>query len=425
MRKILAVVRREFIERVRQKWFWVIVLLGPLFFGAIFVLPTLLASGGGVKRIVVVDGTSAHLGPRVADLLNQSLPNQNRVFVATSIPAGGRAADTLTLTHEVGAKRLDGFLVLTDALVDSGKAEYRASNVSAFNALGVLQGALRGVASAVRLEREGVDPRIVARAQVRVELDTKKIAGGKTTSENAAQSFSLAYFMGIILYMAILLYGINVMSSVLEEKTTRIVEVLVSSLRPFQLLLGKILGVGAVSLFQFLLWGLSARVLYAQRSHLLGRRSLGDAGQVFQIPHVTPATGIVFGAYFLGGFFLYSAMFAAVGAMSSNEQEARQAQQPVTMLLVVSFLSMFAMLNDPGSTLAVTLSMIPFSAPIAMPVRWAAGNLPASEVALSLGILVVSILAVAWIAARIYRVGILMTGKRPSLKEIIRWVRAG
>src|SRR6266516_900462 len=224
-----------------------------------------------------------------------------------------------------------------------------------------------------RSERAGVDPRVVARARIPVHLETKKITGGKTTGENAAQSFSLAYFMGIILYSAILLYGINVMSSVLEEKTTRIVEVLVSSLRPFQLLLGKNLGVGAVSLFQFLLWGLSARVLYAQRSHLLGRRSLGDAGQVFQIPHVTPATGIVFGAYFLGGFFLYSAMFAAVGAMSSNEQEARQAQQPVTMLLVVSFLSMFAMLNDPGSTLAVTLSMIPFSAPIAMPVRWAAG----------------------------------------------------
>jgi ABC-2 type transport system permease protein len=418
MRKILAVVRREFIERVRQRWFWVIVLLGPLFFGAIFVLPTLLASGGGVKRIVVVDGTAARLGPRVADLLSQS-----RVFVATSIPAGGRAVDTLT--DAVGAKRLDGFLLLTDALVDSGKAEYRASNVSAFNAIGTLQGALRSLASAVRLEREGVDPRIVARAQVRVELDTKKIAGGKTTSENAAQSFSLAYFMGIILYMAILLYGINVMSSVLEEKTTRIVEVLVSSLRPFQLLLGKILGVGAVSLFQFLLWGLSARLLYAQRSHILGRRGIGDAGQVFQVPHVTATTGVVFGAYFLGGFFLYSAMFAAVGAMSSNEQEARQAQQPVSMLLVASFISMFAMLNDPGSTLAVTLSMIPLSAPIAMPVRWAAGTLPASEVALSLGILLVSILAVAWVAARIYRVGILMTGKRPNLKEIVRWVRVG
>lgn len=427
MRKILAVVRREFIERVRQRWFWVIVLLGPLFFGAIFVLPTLLASGGGVKRIVVVDGTTAHLGPRVAEVLNQRLPNQNRVFVATNIAAGGRVADSIlldSLKDEVGAKRLDGFLLLTDALVDSGTAEYRASNVSAFNALGTLQSTLRSVASSVRLERAGVDPRIVARAQVRIDLDTKKIAGGKTTSENAAQSFSLAYFMGIILYMAILLYGINVMSSVLEEKTTRIVEVLVSSLRPFQLLLGKIVGVGAVSLFQFLLWGLSARLLYAQRSHLLGSRGLGGAGQVFQIPHVTLGTAVVFGAYFLGGFFLYSAMFAAVGAMSSNEQEARQAQQPVVMLLVVSFVSMFAMLNDPGSTLAVTLSMVPFSAPISMPVRWAAGNLPVSEVALSLGILFVSILVVAWIAARIYRVGILMTGKRPNLREILRWVRA-
>src|SRR5207247_5923728 len=153
-----------------------------------------------------------------------------------------------------------------------------------------LQGALRGVASAGRLEREGGDPQIVARAQVRVELDTKKIAGGKTTSENAAQSFSLAYFMGIILYMAILIYGINVMSSVLEEKTTKIVEVLVSSLRPFQLMLGKVIGVGAVSIFQFLIWGVSARFLISQRRHLLGEQGIGEASQVFQVPHVTGAT---------------------------------------------------------------------------------------------------------------------------------------
>ncbi|HET9709569.1 MAG TPA: hypothetical protein VFP39_14825, partial [Gemmatimonadales bacterium] len=127
MRKILAVIRREFVERVRQKWFWVIVLLGPLFFAGIFILPTLLASGGGVKHIVIVDGTTLKLGPRLAEQLTQS-----KVFVAQSIPAGGQGADTLTLTDDVGAKRLDGFLLLTDALVDSGQAEYRASNVSAF-----------------------------------------------------------------------------------------------------------------------------------------------------------------------------------------------------------------------------------------------------------------------------------------------------
>src|SRR5258706_1518014 len=229
--------------------------------------------------------------------------------------------------------------------------------------------------------------------------------------------------MGVILYMSILIYGINVMSSVLEEKTTRIVEVLVSSLRPFQLMLGKVLGVGAVSIFQFILWGVLGRFLISQGRHMLSGKQMGDAGEVFQVPHVSAATAAVFVAYFLGGFFLYSAMFAAVGAMSSTEQEARQAQQPVMMLLVGSFISMFAMLNDPGGNLAVTLSLLPFTSPIAMPVRWAAGTLPVSEIALSLGILVVSIMVVTWVASRIYRVGILMTGKRPSIAELVRWVR--
>jgi ABC-2 type transport system permease protein len=212
------------------------------------------------------------------------------------------------------------------------------------------------------------------------------------------------------------------MSSVLEEKTTRIVEVLISSVKPFQLMLGKVIGVGAVSLFQFLIWGLAGRWVFRYR-HALGADSPGADAGIFTMPHVTTDTAIVFLAYFVGGFLLYSAMFASVGAMSSNEQEARQAQQPVSMLLVVSFISMFGMLNDPGSTFSVTLSMIPFTSPIAMPVRWAAGNLPISEVIISLAILAVSIVAVTWVAARIYRVGILMTGKRPSPKELLRWIR--
>jgi len=414
--KVWAVVRREFVERVRQRWFWAMVILGPLFFAGVFVLPTLLASAGGVKQIAVVDGTSAGLGARIAEQLSQT-----HQFVVTRLPAGPGVVDSLT--GVVGTKRLDGFLLVSDAVVDSGKAEYRASNVSSFTTIAQLQTILRSIATAERLERAGVDPSIVARATVHLTLDTKKITGGKTTGENSAQSFSLAYFMGVILYMSILIYGINVMSSVLEEKTTRIVEVLVSSLRPFQLMLGKVLGVGAVSIFQFILWGVFGRVLVAQGRRMISGRQLGDAGEVFQVPHVSAGTAAVFVAYFLGGFFLYSAMFAAVGAMSSTEQEARQAQQPVMMLLVGSFISMFAMLNDPGGRLAVTLSLIPFTSPIAMPVRWAAGTLPVSEIALSLAILVVSIMAVTWIASRIYRVGILMTGKRPSIPELVRWVR--
>ncbi len=417
MHKVLAVIRREFVERVRQKWFWAMAILGPLFFGALFVLPTLLASKGGVKHITVLDGTTSTFGARLAERLDKE-----SLFVAVRVVAG--TTDTLALMGAVDRKEIDGFLVVNDIAVDSGKVMYRASNVSSFVTIGTLQRVIGEMVNATRLEREGVNPALVAKARIGIDLDSKKVSGGKSTGESAGQSFSLAYFMGIILYMAILLYGINVMSSVLEEKTTKIVEVLVSSLRPFQLLLGKVLGVGAVSIFQFLIWGVSTRLLITQCTRLMGESGVGDAGQIFQMPHVTASTAVVFILYFLGGFLLYSAMFSAVGAMSSNEQEARQAQQPVVMLLIASFISMFAMLNDPGSPLSVTLSMIPFSAPIAMPVRWAAGNLPIGEVALSLGILFVAIIGVTWVAARIYRVGILMTGKRPNIKELIRWVRA-
>lgn len=414
MDKVFAIIRREFIERVRQRWFWIMALLGPVFFGAIFLLPSMLMGKNSLKHIAIVDNSRGGLGAAVVAQLDSTK------IRAVQVAPGPRVADSLL--QAVGAKTLDGFLLIGDALPDSGKAEYRASNVSAFTTIGALENTLQRVATQVRLTREGVDPAAIARARIHVDLTTTKISGGKTTGESAAQSFSLAYFMGIILYMAILLYGINVMSSVLEEKTTRIVEVLISSVKPFQLMLGKVVGVGAVSLFQFLIWGVAGRWVFRYR-HALGADSPGADAGIFTMPHVTTDTAVVFLCYFIGGFMLYSAMFAAVGAMSSNEQEARQAQQPVSMLLVVSFISMFGMLNDPGSTFSVTLSLIPFTSPIAMPVRWAAGNLPISEVILSLAILAVTIVAVTWVAARIYRVGILMTGKRPNPKELLRWIR--
>jgi len=419
VRKVWAVIRREFVERVRSKWFWISALLGPVFFGGMIVVPVLFAGAGGTRRIAVVDGTTGAFGARVAAELGHG-----KIFRATRVPAGAGVVDSLT--QLVGAKQLDGFLIVTDAVVETGTAEYRASNVSSFRDVAELQDVLARLAVAARLERQGVDPTLVGRAQLRISLETKKISGSKTTGESAAQSFALAYVMGVVLFLVITIYGVNVMSSVVEEKTTRIVEVLVSSLRPFQLMIGKVLGVGAVSLFQFMLWGLGAKLLLSQRRALLaGLGGADEARQVFQMPHLSAATLGVFLSYFLGGFFLYSAMYAAVGAMSSNEQEARQAQQPVMFLLLIAYVSMFGLTNNPESTYAVTLSLIPFTAPIAMPVRWAASTVPGDELAGSLGLLLAGIVAVTWVAARIYRVGILMTGKRPNIKELVRWIRAG
>src|SRR5947209_5544220 len=286
MHEVWAVVRREFVERVRSKWFWVMALLGPVSFGVVFLLPALLAGRTGIKRIVVVDGTTGPVGARLTELLDQS-----GVFHAVRVPATAHLVDSLTTA--VGAKRLDGFLLLTDAAVDSGTAEYRGSNVSAFGAIAALERTIGEVVDAVRLEHAGVDPQVVARARIRVHLVTQKIAGGRTTGESAAQSFSLAYFMAIILYTAILIYGINVMSSVLEEKTTRIVEVLVSSLRPFQLMLGKVLGVGAVSIFQFLIWGVSLRLLIAQGAP----GAAGDVGGGDGVFRMAPVTGATVGGF--------------------------------------------------------------------------------------------------------------------------------
>ncbi|MGH7547016.1 MAG: ABC transporter permease [Gemmatimonadales bacterium] len=420
MRKVWAVVRREFVERIRSRWFWISAVLGPVFFGAIIIIPLRLAASGGTKGIVVVDGTNTGFGARVADALMRG-----RTFrIVARMPPHAGLLDSLT--REVGGNRLHGFLVVSDTTVERGAAEYRASNISSFRDIDELRGVLGRLAVNARLERAGVDPRTVSRAQISVDLATRKILGFKTTGESSAQSFWLAYVMSIVLFVVIAVYGVNVMSSVLEEKTTRIVEVLVSSLKPFQLMLGKVMGVGAVSIFQFVIWGVGGRLVLTQRAALLGNLGPEDAAAqqvAFQLPHVAATTVAVFLAYFVGGFFLYSSMFAAVGAMSSNEQEARQAQQPVIFLLMIAYLSVFALANDPGSAYAVALSLIPFTAPIAMPVRWAAGSLGANELVASLVLLVLGIVAVTWVAARIYRVGILMTGKRPTVRELLRWVR--
>lgn len=417
MHKVWAVIRREFVERVRTKWFWISAVLGPVLFAGIIVFQIMQSVGGAVRHIAVVDSTTSEFGTRVVEALGAS-----RLIRARRVAAGPGVVDSLT--HLVETKQLNGFLMLSDALTETGKAEYRASSLS-LQTIEELQRALNRLIVKVRLETRGVNPAVVDWAQnLRVTLDQKKIARGRTTEESAGQSFILAYVMAILLFMAILLYGVNVMSSVLEEKTTRIIEVLVSSLRPFQLMLGKVVGAGAVSFFQFVIWGVSARLLIGLRVPIA--RALGAdtaSAQSMVLPHVPVATLAVFMAFFLGGFLLYSAMFAAVGAMSSNEQEARQAQQPVTYLLMISYLSIIGLTNDPSSTFAKTLSLVPFTSPIATPVRWTAGSMGTGELVASLAMLAVAIVGVTWVASRIYRVGILMTGKRPTMKELVRWVR--
>ena len=276
---------------------------------------------------------------------------------------------------------------------------------------------------AERLQREGVELSVVSRAQIPVDLATVQIRDGKVTGGSAESSFFLAYFIWFLLYIAILLYGIQVLGAVVEEKSSRIVEVLVSSLKPFQLLAGKVAGVGAVGLLQLGIWLGTGKLLLDRRADVArwlgqGPEASAAVGQM-SFPEVPLGTLVLFLTYFLLGYFLFAAMFAAVAAMVNSESEARQAQTPVTMLLVIPTVLMIGILNNPDGSMALTLSLVPFTSPIAMPVRWAASSVPLSEVSASIAILIGTVMAITWVAGRIYRVGDL------GIREEARASRAG
>ena len=419
MKKIWVVIKREFLERVRTKWFILSTVLVPLLMVASVAAPILLAGKNERRTIAVLDVGTGDFGRKLTDALSKS-GVVRASYVSSDLATMEETADSLA--GMVDGEALDGFLIVGDGTVEDGRAEYRGANVSSITDMQLLEKFLQEFVLAERLTREGVDPAVVRRARIPVDLQTLKIKGGRATEESGEQSFILAYFMWLVLYVAILLYGVQVMGSVVEEKTSRIVEVLVSSLKPFQLMSGKVVGVGAVGLFQMGIWGVFGKLMLDHQDRLAGLFGLGPGAQSFELPDVPAATLIVFLSYFLMGYFLYAAMFAAVAAMSNSEAEARQAQTPVIMLLVIPTILMMGILNDPGGSLAVTLSVVPFTSPIAMPVRWAAAPVPLLELAGSFAALAGTLVGVTWVAARIYRVGILMYGKRPGPRELLRWV---
>jgi ABC-2 type transport system permease protein len=402
MRKIWVVIRREFLEKVRTKWFIISTVMGPLLMIGFVAISIFIGEGGAVRRaITVVDLGSAEFGEQLTRMLNA--PEQ---WSVGRLRIGEEELERVTdsLTRVVGREELDGYLIVTDEAVESGQLEYRGSNVSSFTDMEAVQRMLQQGVLIARLDRVGVDPRLVSEAQIPVRMRTVNIRDGRETDESAESVFILAYAMWLALYVAML----------------------ISSLKPFQLLAGKVIGVGAVGLFQLLIWGLAGWVIIMQRDVVLETFGVDTTtAQAIPLPDVSIATAIIFLAYFVLGYFLYAAMFAAVAAMSNSEAEARQAQTPVVMLFVIPSMLMIGVLQQPGGSMALAFSLIPFTAPIAMPVRWAGTAVPLHELAASIGFLVAALCLVTWVAARIYRVGILMYGKRPGLKELARWVRAG
>lgn len=438
MNKVFAVIRREFVERVRTKAFVIGTLLGPLFFIGMAVLPALLLSREATgRRVVVIDAGTGDFGGKVVTALaaakKGSGAEAEAKFVPTLVTAGSRAEevrDSLVLITGL-SKRLDGsidgIVMVSESGISKGQVTYLGVNVGSPRDMEDLRGILSPVMMTERLQRAGVDPVVALGAVGPIGLETRKVSEGKLTNESGGATFALAYGMGFILYISLLLYGTQVMSSVIEEKSNRIMEILVSSLTPFQLLLGKVVGVGLVSMLQIGVWTTAAKLLRDYQPQIMkvfGVSAAAGGGMPFMLPSMPTDLLVIFLIYFALGFLLYSAAYAAIGSMCTTIQETQQAQMPVMLFIIMGLMSMFALLNEPNGNLARILSLVPPLAPFVVPVRHSIAPIPIGELLLSIGSTLAGLLLTVWVAARIYRVGILSYGKKASLKDLWRWVRA-
>jgi len=437
MNKILAVIRREFIERVRTRAFIIGTLIVPVItFGFGYLPQLLLKRDTRPRSMVLLDGASGVTGDSLDAALRRVTlgtgdairPRYNLIHLQTTDVS--RVRDSLILRVGVDSADmpgLDGILVITDQDVDAGKISYYGNNVASFNDMRLLEKAISPVLRRERLAQRGADSAMIAVASVDLNLQTNKVTKGKLTGESGESSFWLAYITSFVMYFSLIMYGIQVMGAVLEEKSNRIVEVLISSVTPFELLLGKVVGVAGAGLLQLGIWGGAGfyltSVLASRNTAGMEQVAMDGSSQSMSMPTVTPDLVIVILVFFLLGFLLYSALYAAVGAMCSSQQETQQAAQPVTILLAVGFIAMFTLINDPSSSIARTLSFIPFFSPLVIPVRYALSPLPLGEVLGAIGATLLGVVVVVWLAARIYRVGILSYGKKPSFKELWSWVR--
>jgi ABC-2 type transport system permease protein len=415
VRRLWPLIRREYLERVRTRAFLVATLLGPALFAGITILPGAIMerNRGKALRIAVLDRTGSLAAP-VEETLAQRTVNGEKRFEIQPSTGGSLDERQSRLKGEILAGHLDGYVELLPDALEKSTAEYHGRNVSNVMDLGLMETAINEALLTRRLTGEGIAPSKVAALTQKLEFKAMRLTAGGEREDRGA-TFILAFLLAGMLYTTVAIWGGALMNGVIEEKTNRVVEVMVSSVSPSQLFAGKLLGVGAVGLTQFLVWTLSLALLGAYAAPMMG----GLSDVLPEVPPLLLASLIVF---FLLGYFLYASLYAAIGASVNTQQEAQSLVFPALMPLILAFVLCPSVLGSPDSTLAIVLSLIPFFSPLLMFVRISALTPPAWQIGLSILLALVAIAAMNWVAARIYRVGILMYGKRPTLPEILKWV---
>jgi len=443
MDKLFTVAKREYLERVRSRWFILGTLAVPVLMTAIFAISILVAArssaSSSVRHIAILDASGAGLGQRVAKALqaDSSLKGPTDDSIAPRVQVVTAAtlaqAESASTAEVRKPNHLVGYLVLTDSTLQGVSARYAGRNASSLTDLEKLGSVLRQEVMMTRLQREGVRQDIVGdlasnRLWLAAEGITESGRGG-----SGLAGVAVGFAIGIILFMSIMIHGQNVMRGVLEEKTTRVAEVVISSVKPETLLGGKVLGVGAVGLTQQVAWvGISIYLIQfvipmVLKGTPIATASAGAAGGPSPIMAALGGLSVMLGVvallYFLIGFAFYATLYAAAGSMVNSDQEAQQAAVPVMLFALSTWFLVNPVMLNPTGKLATVLSWLPWSSPIIMPMRMGLTSVSPISIVGSMSVAVIGTIGAVWLSARIYRVGMLMYGKKPSFAEVAKWIR--
>ncbi|HDS01970.1 MAG TPA: ABC transporter permease, partial [candidate division Zixibacteria bacterium] len=423
MHKLFAVIAREYKEIVKKKSFLVGTLLTPLFMIAIIFLPTLFIDRETKDPIefTLVDLGSGLIS-EFKEAFGVTLPDGRPMYIVDYIRSSPEQIDELKaeLSLQVDEGTLNFYVIIPEDIIETGYAERYAKKRGSFADIKSIENTISGVVVRERLSQFKVPPEEIMAATRDINLEYKQV--GPEGEERGGGNFLTQYLSGIafvmILFTSIMGYGQHLMRAVMEEKNTRIMEVLVSSLTPFQLMMGKILGLGAAGITQMALWAIlgSSVFLFAGSSDFV-------SGMLANAEALSINFFLSFIAFFILGYFLFATLFALLGSIVSSEKEVQQFVAPITMILVIPIILAMYIMQNPDAPWIVAVSYIPFLTPTMMILRASFTFVPPAEIIIGIVVMIISILLLGAVTARIFRVGILMYGKRPTLPELVKWVK--
>lgn len=427
--KVKIVLKHEYLSKVKSKSFLIGTFVAPLGIVALFgvlIAASFVFKDTTERKLAIVDKTE-YLGQVLVET------DTSRYYLSDK--------SEKELTKLTEDSEIDGYILIQEDILDSGNVPIYTQGGGGIGFTSLLEKNLSSIVRKERLKRSGTSDDIINLVDSGINLKTKKVTEEGIKDDKTEVLAYVGYALGFVIYMLMFLYGNQIFRSVLEEKSNRIIEIIVSSAKPFDILLGKVLGIGLVGLTQVFAWIAIVVILLTFAGQIAGAfididPSALQAGMTAQdaqteqvekmmsgIPEVSPWLGIGFIFYFLAGYFIYSCLFAAVASAVDNEQDAQQLMVPITIPIIIPIALIPMIMANPDSTAAVVVSLIPFFSPILMIVRIASTQVPIWQILASVVLLISTFIGIIWLTAKIYRIGILMTGKKPTIKDFYKWIK--